>query len=67
MNVEVKISVALQWTDLPELVVDHHVVGLHVPMHDAHTVTVVQSLSGTVVIKLILSDQQTSVSSLEYN
>lgn len=24
--------------------VDHHVVGLHVPVHDPHTVTVVQSL-----------------------
>lgn len=29
---------------LPQLVVDHHVVGLHVPVHDPHTVTVVQSL-----------------------
>lgn len=46
MDVQVKISVALQGTDLPELVVDHHVVGLHVPMHDAHAVAVVQSLGG---------------------
>lgn len=31
---------------LSELVVDHHVVGLHVPVHDPHTVTVVQGLRG---------------------
>lgn len=40
-------SCVLRWThesDLPELVVDHHVVGLHVPVHDAHAVAVVQSL-----------------------
>ena len=30
---------------LPQLVVDHHVVGLYVPVHDAHTVAVVQCLA----------------------
>ena len=29
---------------LPQLVVDHHVVGLYIPVHDAHTVAVVQCL-----------------------
>lgn len=33
---------------LPHLVVDHHIVGLHIPVHDAHTMTVVQSLRGEI-------------------
>lgn len=34
-------------TNLSQLVVDHHIVGFYVTVHDAHTVTVVQSLAGT--------------------
>ena len=32
---------------LSQLVVDHHIVGFNVTVHDAHTVTVVQSLADT--------------------
>lgn len=31
--------------DLPQLVVDHHIVGFDVAVHDPHAVTVVQSLA----------------------
>ena len=35
----------------PVLVIDHHVVGLHVPVHDPHAVTVVKSSQKLVQIE----------------
>lgn len=39
---------------LPQLVVDHHVVGLHVSVHDAHAVAVVQSLEERAGLRFLL-------------
>lgn len=50
---------------LPVLVVDHDVVGLHVPVHDAHTVAVIERLEQLVQVETDVIVGQRLIEQLE--